>query len=207
MPSLEVYREAMGFPAAGDVVNGFRIEEVQVGHTGAGPGRYDYPTELVVSGKGGKEGARRALKELFARRRTIFSEYGNHYQCVGGNMEIESQGEGRYRVSARGVGIRVHLAEELARFLEYLAASGRLDQTAQTAGLESIMSDYMRRYQEQSHRQASPPYPRPPRSGAWHLGRALIYSLGIRIRSNISSSRERFFRGRSSFRRSPSGCL
>jgi hypothetical protein len=157
MPFAGEYREAMEFPAVGDAVGGFRIEEVQVGHAGGGPGRYEYPTELVVSGKGGKEGVRRALKELFARRRTIFSEYGNPYQCWGGRMEIESLGKSRYRVSARGVGTRVHLTEELGRFLEYLAASGRLDPAAQASGLESIVTDYMRRYQEQSRRQAVPP--------------------------------------------------
>ena len=155
MPFAGEFRDAMGFPVAGDVVGGFRVEAVHVDHAGAGPGRYEYPTELVVLGKGGKDGVRRAFKELFARRRTIFSEYGNPYQCSCGRMEVQSQGEGRYRIASRGVGARVHLIEELGRFLEYLARAGHLDKAAQASGPEMIVTDYLRLYQQETRRRTS----------------------------------------------------
>jgi len=150
MPFAGEDREAIGFPAAGDIVGGFRVEEVRIDHAGAGPGRYEYPTVLVVVGKGGKEGVRHAFKELFARRRTIFSGYGNPYQCSCGKMEIRSQGAGQYRIAARGVGTRVHLAEELGRFLEHLGRTGYLGTSAKAFGLETIVNEYLRRYQEET---------------------------------------------------------
>jgi hypothetical protein len=142
MPFAGEFREAMGFPVAGDTVEGFRIEELGVRHEGMGAGRYEYPIELTVAGKGGKEGVRRALKGLFSRRMTIFTEYGNPYQCSVGSMAIESLGEGRYRVTARGVGNRVHLREELIRFL------GCLDAAALTGPRDApgVVEEYLRRY-------------------------------------------------------------
>jgi hypothetical protein len=122
------------------------VELVRVEHDGAGDGRYEYPTEIVLRGKGGKEGVRRALKPLFATRRTIFSEFGNPYQCSPGRMDVESLGEGRFRVTARGVGVRVRLREELVRFLASLASTGRL---APGAGDDpaAVVDEYLRRYQ------------------------------------------------------------
>ena len=39
---------------------------------------------------------------------------------------MENLGDGRYAVTLEGAGARVHLAEDLARFLDYLAQEGRL---------------------------------------------------------------------------------
>ncbi len=86
MPFAGEFRAAMGFPNVGDMLDGFTVEHVGVGHAGSGPGRYDYPTEIIVTGKGGKEGVRRALRPLSGTRRTIFSEYGNPYQCTLGTI-------------------------------------------------------------------------------------------------------------------------
>lgn len=148
MPFAGEFREALPFPFEGTTVDAFVVEHVRVDHVGAGDGRYEYPLEIVMRGKGGKEGARRALKQLAAARRTIFSEFGNPYQCSIGRLVVESLGEGRYRVSARGVGVRIRLREELGRFLGSLAAAGRL---APHAGDDpaAVVDEYLRRYQDE----------------------------------------------------------
>jgi hypothetical protein len=146
MPFAGEYREAMGFPREGTELGGFVIEHVRVEHAGVGDGRYEYPTEIVLRGAGGKDGVRRALKPLFATRRTIFSEFGNPYQCSPGRMTVESLGEGRYRVDARGAGGRIRLREELVRFFASLASTGRL---ATGAGDDpaAVVDEYLRRYE------------------------------------------------------------
>lgn len=161
MPFAGEYREAMGFPVAGDTVGGFLIEEFRVSHEGAGPGRYEYPIEVVVSGKGGKEGVRQALKPVFSRRMTIFTEFGNPYQCTGGRMDVESLGEGRYRVKARGIGTRVHLKEELMRFLGHLEASGVRGPSADTADRAGIVDGYLRRYWDETRKPGGGWWPEP----------------------------------------------
>src|SRR5512144_2207631 len=76
MPFAGEFRSGMRFPGEGASVGRFIIESIRVEHVGAGAGRYEYPIELVVSGKGGKDGARKALKPLLSGRATIFSGYG-----------------------------------------------------------------------------------------------------------------------------------
>ena len=149
MPFAGEFRQAMPFPREGTSLDGFVVELVRVEHVGAGDGRYEYPFQIVMQGKGGKEGVRRALKPLFTARRTIFSEFGNPYQCSIGRMEVESLGEGRYRVSARGVGSRVRLREELVRFLGALAAAGRLAPGA-ADDPAAVADEYLRRYQAET---------------------------------------------------------
>ncbi len=149
MPFAGEFRDAMGFPREGTEVDGFIVELVRVDHAGVGDGRYEYPTEIVLRGRGGKDGVRRALKPLFSTRRTIFSEFGNPYQCSPGRMAVESLGEGRYRVSARGAGVRIRLREELVRFLASLAAGGHLVPGA-VADPASTVDEYLRRYRDES---------------------------------------------------------
>jgi hypothetical protein len=150
MPFAGDFRNAMPFPCEGAGLDGFVVELVRVEHVGAGDGRYEYPVEIVLRGKGGKEGARRALKPLATARRTIFSEFGNPYQCSIGRMEVASLGEGRYRVTARGVGVRVRLREELVRFLASLAAGGHLVPGAAVDDPASVVDEYLKRYQAET---------------------------------------------------------
>ncbi len=110
----------MSFPNEGAVFGAFTVESVQVEHVGAGAGRYEYPVEITVRGKGGKDGAKKALKPLLDRRTTIFSEFGNPYQCSIGSVQVEKLAPECYRLTARGLGVRVHLRPELLRFLGYM---------------------------------------------------------------------------------------
>lgn len=150
MPFAGEFREAMRFPREGSEVGGFTVELVRVEHVGAGPGRYEYPTEIVLRGKGGQQGVQQALKFLFATRRTIFTGWGNPYQCSPGRMEVESLGEGRYRVTARGIGTRIHLREELERFVASLAAAGFLVPGVMAVDHAAIVDEYLRRYQAET---------------------------------------------------------
>lgn len=149
MPFAGEFRQAMPFPREGTSVDGFVVELVHVEHVGAGDGRYEYPFQIVMQGRGGKDGVRRALKPLFTARRTIFSEFGNPYQVSIGRVEVESLGGARYRASARGVGVRVRLREELARFLGTLAAAGHLVPAA-VGDPAVVVDEYLRRYQAET---------------------------------------------------------
>ena len=49
------YRREMGLLKEGIVVDGFRVESVSVMHIGVDRGVYEYPTEMVVEGRGNAE--------------------------------------------------------------------------------------------------------------------------------------------------------
>jgi hypothetical protein len=58
------------------------------------------------------------------RWRTTFSGYGNPYQLTFGRFEVESLEGNRYRVTAKGTGVRIDLERELLRFVEYSRLRG-----------------------------------------------------------------------------------
>jgi hypothetical protein len=159
MPFAGAFRKAMGFPVVGDVIGGFTVLRVEVGHEGIGSGRYEYPVEMVLQGKGGQQGVKRALKGFLDTRRTLFSGYGNPYQCRFGRMEVESQGQGRYRLTGKGIGVRIYLRSELMRFLSYLAGSGRMRDGSLDSSADQLVTDYMAEYQVQARRKPRRPVP------------------------------------------------
>jgi hypothetical protein len=146
MPFAAKFWAAMELPFPGDAIGGFEVEHVQVEHHALGGGRYDYPVRLVLKGKGGKQGARKALRDILAARRTTFSGFGNPYQCWIDNVDIQSLGDQRYEVRARGIGVRIYLRKELERFWDLLAAEGRISigQEDRAAYLDSYMEEYMK---------------------------------------------------------------
>ena len=141
----------MNMPTPGTRIGRFTVEECEVGHVGIGGGRYEYPVEMVLSGKGGKQGVRNDLKELFGARRSTFSGYGNPYQLAFDRSEVESLGEGRYKVVARGVGNRIFLRKELSRFLEYLGTEHDLESPSEET-MAAILDDYLAAYQADAKR-------------------------------------------------------
>lgn len=151
MPFAGAFRSGMRFPEAGTVVNGFTVETVRVEQVGSGAGRYEYPIEVTVRGRGGKDGAKKALKPLFDRQVTIFSEFGNPYQCSIGPVRVERTAPECYRLISSGIGVRVNLRRELLRFLASLgrdALAGGITGASEEASarlvdryLESYMAD------------------------------------------------------------------
>lgn len=155
MPFANKFRAMMDFPVAGDTVDGFAVESVDVGHEPGGPGLYSYAVRIVLQGAGGQQGVRRALKTLFSSHRMTFSGYGNPYQLWFGRPEIESLGDQRYVVSAEGAGARIFLEQELDRFLEYLAEKGQLAAGRdQTAG-ETLVKGYLEQYRAEIERKVA----------------------------------------------------
>jgi hypothetical protein len=124
MPFAHKYRFAMRIPEPGGTIGPFLVEDSEVGHVGAGDGRYDYPVSLVLVGAGGKQAVRNAVREYLRRGRTTFSGYGNPYQLTFGRFEVESLEGNRYRVTAKGTGVRIDLERELLRFVEYSRLRG-----------------------------------------------------------------------------------
>ncbi len=161
MPFAGEFREGMRLPNPGAVIGGFTVESLQVEHVGVGAGRYEYPIQLVVRGKGGKAGARKALKPVLDRRTTIFSEFGNPYQCSIGTVQVESLGPELYRLTTRGVGNRVDLRCELARFLDWLAAGGHVPGLTEADAEQhrALVADYLGRYQAETQRRGPRPAP------------------------------------------------
>lgn len=142
MPFAAKFWAAMEIPFPGDVIGGFKVEYVDVLHHGIGDGRYEYPVRMILRGKGGKQGVRNALKELFGAKRTTFSGFGNPYHCWVGKSVVESLGEQRYEVKTRGIGVRIFLRRELERFYHHLKAEGH------TAGDDSTLKDLLNIYMD-----------------------------------------------------------
>lgn len=136
----------MKIPKEGDKLKDFTVESVKVEHTPIGSGRYEYPTEIIVIGKGGKKGVKDTFRQFFDQRITLFSGYGNPYQCQGGQMKIESLGANKYRINAIGSCVRIFLKRELNEFLEYLLKNDHLSDEIDTAEREVLIEDYMKIY-------------------------------------------------------------
>ena len=152
MPFAKKFRAMMDFPFVGDTVDGFTVEDVDVRDTPHGSGRYTYPVRMVLRGPGGQQGARRALKALFAQRVVTFSGYGNPYQLWFTKPEIESLGDQRYAVSIEGAGARLFLEDELRRFLAHLDGQGQL---AAEGDHKALVETYLDEYRVEIQRKVA----------------------------------------------------
>jgi hypothetical protein len=152
MPFADKFRAMLDFPFAGETVGAFVVESVDVRHVEEGAGRIRYPVRMVLRGPGGQQGVLRALKVMFASHPMTFSGYGNPYQLWFGKPEVETLGDGRYAVTVEGAGARVHLAEELERFLAYLDAQGQLATPPEGAVREPLVEAYLERYKAEIER-------------------------------------------------------
>ncbi len=146
MPFADKFRAMLDMPFAGDTIDAFVVESVDVRHVEEGAGRIRYPVRMVLHGPGGRQGVQRALKALFASHPVTFSGFGNPYQLWFVRPEVESLGDQRYAVTVEGAGARVHLDEELERFLAYLADQGQLATLPASAGREAVVEAYLEQY-------------------------------------------------------------
>lgn len=137
----------MGFPEEGQVVEGFTVESVSVSHVGVSAGRYEYPFELIVRGEGNANKVKTAFKEFFKARRTLFSEYGNPYQCHHGKMEVKDLGGGRFSVTSRGVCTRVFLKDEFEKFAAYLSEKGYVVGVKKEGEWNETIEKYLKQYE------------------------------------------------------------
>jgi hypothetical protein len=146
MPFAKKYRFTMRIPEAGGSIGGFHVESCEVGHT-EHDGTIDYPVSMVVVGKGGAQGVRKAIREHLDRGRTTFSGFGNPYQLRFGRFAVESMGKGRYRVAATGLGVRIDLERELRRFVAYAKLHRK---RADGALVPAYIEDYRRDIERKS---------------------------------------------------------
>jgi hypothetical protein len=99
----------MEFPNEGEVIDGFIVELVSVQHEAMYDDvylRYEYPTELIVMGDGTPSDVIKAFERFFNVEKQFLSSYGNAYQCYSGEMNVQSIGEKRFRIEARGSCVR-----------------------------------------------------------------------------------------------------
>ena len=120
MPFAKKFRAMMAFPFAGDSLGDFVVESVDIRDVAGDFGQHGYSVEMVVRGPGGKQAVKRTVGGLLSNRPITFSSYGNPYQLWAGSLEIESLGDKRYAVTARGAGVPIALESALQRFLNYL---------------------------------------------------------------------------------------
>jgi hypothetical protein len=151
MPFAPKFRAMMELPFVGDALGGFYVESIDVNHRSGELG-YAYSVRMVLSGIGGQQGVRRALKPLLSAHPTTFSGYGTPYQLWFGKPEIESLGDRRYEVRMEGAGARISLAQELARFLADLDESGQLSAQGDRADREKLVQDYLESYRAEIKR-------------------------------------------------------
>jgi hypothetical protein len=152
MPFANKFRAMMDLPFVGDTLGGFEVESMDVRHRSGELG-YAYSVHMVLSGPGGQQGVRRAVKPLLCQQPTTFSGYGTPYQLWFGKPEIESLGNKRYAVRIEGAGARISLAQELDRFLADLEEQGQW--TPQDAGRDrkALVQGYLDRYRAEIKRQ------------------------------------------------------
>jgi hypothetical protein len=150
MPFAKKYRFTMRLPDPGGKIGAFLVESCEVGHEGRGDGTYEYPFEMTLSGPGGKQGVGKAIREkLGTTGRTTFSGYGSPYQLRLGRFSVESLGNGRYKVTGRGTGVRFDLERELRRFVAYARLRGRgADDDTVGAYIEDYKRDVTRKNPE-----------------------------------------------------------
>ena len=152
MPFSRKFREGMGFPQEGQAVDGFTVESVSVSHVGVSAGHYEYPFKLIVRGEGTANKVKAAFKEFFKARRTLFSEYGNPYQCHHGKMEVQDLGGGRFLVTSRGTCTRVFLKDEFEKFAAYLKEKGLVVGGKDEAEWKTAIEEYLKQYEKASSR-------------------------------------------------------
>ena len=102
MPFANKFRFTMRLPEPGEQIGDFTVESCSVEHAPSGYGRYEYPVEIVLRGKGGQQGVRSAIKSLLVPVKTTFSAYGNAYQLRFGKMEVDSLGDRRIDMQPPG---------------------------------------------------------------------------------------------------------
>lgn len=146
LPFAKKFKKCMELPEEGDFVEGFSVESIKVGHIGLHQGIYEYPTQLIVKGKGGKLGVRKAFKPIFDKISTTFSGYGTPYQCRGTKIQVKRLEEGKYLIKVHGVCTRVFLKEELIKFIQYLRENQYLDKKRDSSTAEQITEDYINKY-------------------------------------------------------------
>ncbi len=152
MPFAPKFRAMMDFPFAGDTVGDFVVESVEVRDVREDVEGHVYAVQMTLRGPGGQQGVRRALKSLFAAHPTTFSGYGNPYQLWFGKPEIESLSDSRYEVRVKGMGVRVYLEPELARFLGYLDEQGHLSKQRDPAARKALIETYLEQYRAEIER-------------------------------------------------------
>lgn len=152
MPFADKFRAMMEFPFPGDTLGALLVEEVEVSHHSGEAGMYAYDVRMVLSGPGGQQGVRRALKGLFALHPTTFSGYGNPYQLWFGRPEIVGLGDRRYEVRVKGGGARTYLQDDLERFWDYLVAEGIAAADPEPAAQAERVEAYLDQYRAQIKR-------------------------------------------------------
>jgi CubicO group peptidase (beta-lactamase class C family) len=145
MPFAKKFRAMMNFPFPGDMMGDFTIESVDV-RDEPGVDGYVYGVRMVLSGPGGVQGLKRALKPLFSQHLTTFSGYGNPYQLWFRKAEYESLGEQQYAVNVKGTGMRVYIEPELMRFLQYISEENHQTAPSDSTAQEALVEAYMERY-------------------------------------------------------------
>jgi len=155
MPFAKKFRAMMNFPFPGDSMGDFSVESVDVRDEQGGGEGYVYGVHMVLRGPGGVQGVERALRAFFSQHPTTFSGYGNPYQLWFRKAEIENLGKQRYAVSVKGAGMRVHLEQELRRFLLTLSEEDALPAPSDTAAQEELVETYLERYRQSIQRQVA----------------------------------------------------
>lgn len=151
MPFAAKFRAMMDLPFAGDTLGGFAVESIDVSHRSDHRG-YSYSVRMVLSGPGGQQGVRHALKPILSQHPTTFSGWGNPYQLWFGKPEIESLGGRRYEVRVEGAGARISLAQELDRFLTTLDQDDLLADQTDRAARDALVERYLESYRAEIKR-------------------------------------------------------
>ncbi len=66
----------------------------------------------------------------------------------GGRIEIIALNKNKYRIKAKGIGVRIYLRRELNQFFKFLVENNILVKNFDETDREEIIDDYINKYQK-----------------------------------------------------------
>lgn len=144
LPFAEQFHRCMKLPHDGEMVDKFLIQSCKVSHRNIFDGVYSFPIELVIIGEGGKQDVSIVFKPIFQKVISLYTEYGNLYQCRCEKLVIQLIAPKTYKITTTGIGCRIYPKKELEAFIQFLKEyTGFFELNS-----DAIISTYLDHYQK-----------------------------------------------------------
>lgn len=147
MPFADQFQRCMNLPHEGEVLNDFLVQSIKISHRNLLDGVYFFPIELIVIGEGGKQDLLKAFKPVFTKVISLFTEYGNLYQCRNHKLQIEKIAPKTFRLTTTGIGCRIYPKQELEAFIQFLKDSTGFFELNSEVLIASYLDSYQKKLQ------------------------------------------------------------
>lgn len=120
MPFAEQFQRCMKLPHEGEMIEKFLVQTIKVSHKNLLDGVYSFPVEVIIIGEGGKQEVVKVFKPIFNKVISLYTEYGNLYQCRTEKLDVESIAPKTFKLTTTGIGCRIYPKKELEAFIQFL---------------------------------------------------------------------------------------